>query len=182
MRWRSEASILAEAESFTRHAKFKGIIQDVGGPTANMYGYECRVKGLRGACQDKSCIYPEVCPLLGLTHQPHLELLREFFPDSAPPLDFIIRTIVGMEPEAVEARFADFARRFAESSRQTHFLRLLKNHIQKYGAITVEKLYEEPFTTIDSDGLDGVFISDDQIDELITIIQTFQPQPGVQTA
>ena len=121
---------------------------------------------------------------LVLTQNPdvNLELLREFFPDSAPPLDFIIRTIVGMEPEAVEARFADFARRFAESSRQTHFLRLLKNHIQKYGAITVEKLYEEPFTTIASDGLDGVFISDDQIDELITIIGTFQPQPGVQTA
>ena len=110
----------------------------------------------------------------------NLELLKEFFPESAPPLDFIIRTIVGMEPEAVERRFAAFARRFAENSRQTHFLRLLKNHIQRYGAITVEKLYEEPFTTIDSDGLDGVFSEEAQIDELITIIETFQPQPGAQ--
>jgi type I restriction enzyme R subunit len=110
----------------------------------------------------------------------NLTLLREFFPESAPPLDFIIRTIVGMEPEAVERRFAAFARKFAENSRQTHFLRLLKNHIQKYGAITVEKLYEEPFTTIDSNGLDGVFAEEAQIDELITILETFQPQPGEQ--
>lgn len=106
----------------------------------------------------------------------NLELLKEFFPDSVLPLDFIIRTIVGMEPAAVEKRFAAFARHFAENSRQTHFLRLLKNHIQKYGAITVEKLYEEPFTTIASDGLDGVFVEETQIDELINIIKTFQPQ------
>jgi type I restriction enzyme, R subunit len=110
----------------------------------------------------------------------NLELLREFFPESAPPLDFIIRTIVGMEPAVVERRFATFARKFAENSRQTHFLRLLKNHIQKYGAVTVEKLYEEPFTTIDSDGLDGVFAEEAQIDELINIIETFQPHPGAQ--
>ncbi len=117
---------------------------------------------------------------LTLTQNPdvNLELLREFFPESAPPLDFIIRTIIGMEPEAVEERFADFARRFAENSRQTHFLRLLKNHIQKYGVITVDRLYEEPFITIASDGPDGVFHDDAQIDELINIIQTFQPQAG----
>ena len=119
---------------------------------------------------------------LVLTQNPdvNLELLKEFFPDSAPPLDFIIRTIVGMEYEAVEKRFAAFARRFSENSQQTLFLRLLKNHIQKYGAITLEKLYEEPFTTIASDGLDGVFAEEAQIDELITIIKTFAPQPGAQ--
>ncbi|NLZ18571.1 MAG: hypothetical protein GX087_12740 [Desulfobulbaceae bacterium] len=111
-----------------------------------------------------------------------LELLCDFFPESAPPLDFIIRTIVGMELDAVEERFASFARRFSEDSRQTHFLRLLKNHIQKYGAITVEKLYEEPFTTIASDGLDGVFAREDQIDELISIIKTFQPSSGASRA
>jgi type I restriction enzyme R subunit len=117
---------------------------------------------------------------LVLTQNPdvNLELLKEFYPESAPPLDFIIRTIVGMEAEAVENRFGAFARNFSESSRQTHFLRLLKNHIQKYGAITVDKLYEEPFITIASDGLDGVFREDTEIDELINIIQTFQPQTG----
>lgn len=119
---------------------------------------------------------------LVLTQNPdvNLELLKEFYPDSAPPLDYIIRTIIGMEPEAVEARFAAFARKFSESAKQTHFLRLLKNHIHKYGSITVDKLYEEPFTSIDSNGLDGVFHDNGQIDELIHIIQTFEPQTGAQ--
>jgi len=110
----------------------------------------------------------------------NLETLKEFYPDAVLPLDFIIRTIVGMEPEAVEKRFASFAQKFADNSRQTHFLRLLKNHIRRYGTINMEKLYEPPFTSIDSNGLDGVFEDDRQINELVRIIETFQPQTGAQ--
>ena len=114
---------------------------------------------------------------LVLTQNPdvNLQLLKEFYPESAPPMDHIIRTIVGMDHETVEKRFADFSRKYSESSQQTHFLRLLKNHIKKYGVISVEKLYEEPFTTLSSDGLDGVFENDAQIEELISIVETFQP-------
>ena len=117
---------------------------------------------------------------LVLTQNPDVDLkvLKEFYEDSAPPLDFIIRTIIGMAPEAVEKRFAGFARKFSENSRQTHFLRLLKNHIRKYGVITIENLYEAPFTTIDSNGPDGIFATETQIDELIRIIETFQPPTG----
>jgi len=74
--WRSKASILAEARAMKDRPGFHGIIHDLSGPTANMYGFECRVKAHRGACPDKSCIYPEVCPLLGLTHAPHTGLLK----------------------------------------------------------------------------------------------------------
>ena len=38
---RSPESIIREATRFTRMPGFKGIIQDVGGPTANMYGMTC---------------------------------------------------------------------------------------------------------------------------------------------
>lgn len=44
IRTRSEANILKEAKEFTTYKDFKGIISDVGGPTANMYGYECGKK------------------------------------------------------------------------------------------------------------------------------------------
>ena len=74
--WRSKASILAEARAMRDRPGFRGIIHDLSGPTANMYGFECHVKAHRGACQDKSCIYPQVCPLLGLTHAPHTGLLK----------------------------------------------------------------------------------------------------------
>ncbi len=73
--WRSRESILREAARFARHARFKGIIADVGGPTANMYGFECKRKQARGACPDKGCLYPVVCRQLPVDHQPQIDLL-----------------------------------------------------------------------------------------------------------
>ena len=73
---RTEASILEEAQRMTRHPKFTGIIQDVGGPTANMYGFECERKAKHGPCPDKRCLYPSCCPMLKPDHAPQLELLK----------------------------------------------------------------------------------------------------------
>lgn len=76
VRWRSAGSIVAEAETLTRTPGFKGYILDVGGPSANMYGYECRRKLKLGACPDKSCLYPVVCPALKPDHAAQIALLR----------------------------------------------------------------------------------------------------------
>lgn len=77
VRWRSLESILAEAGRLTRHPDFKGYIQDLGGPTANMYGFECPKKLARGICTARRCIYPEACPLMPMNHQPQIELLKK---------------------------------------------------------------------------------------------------------
>ncbi len=74
--WRSQESILAEAKAMIKRPGFKGIISDLSGPTANMYGFECAVKTSRGACRDQSCIYPQVCPVLPVTHDPQVKLLK----------------------------------------------------------------------------------------------------------
>lgn len=76
VRWRSADSIVAEAERLTHLPGFKGYIQDVGGPTANMYGFECAKKQKNGACLDKRCLYPVVCAALKPDHQPQIDLLR----------------------------------------------------------------------------------------------------------
>ncbi len=73
---RSERSIVAEATRFLKHPKFKGVITDVGGPTANMYGFECEKKLRAGACADKHCLFPACCNSLKPTHHPQLHLLR----------------------------------------------------------------------------------------------------------
>ncbi len=75
--WRSQESILREARAMAVHPRFKGTIADVGGPTANMYGFECRKKLEQGSCSAKRCLYPAVCPSLRINHLPHLELLRQ---------------------------------------------------------------------------------------------------------
>lgn len=77
VRWRSPASIKAEVERIAAAPGFKGYILDAGGPTANMYGFECRKKLESGACDDKRCLYPSICPALKINHRPQIELLRE---------------------------------------------------------------------------------------------------------
>jgi len=47
---RSERAILDEIERLTRHRDFKGIVDDLGGPTANMYGMDCATPCGAGTC------------------------------------------------------------------------------------------------------------------------------------
>ena len=74
---RSEQSLLREAGRLARHPDFKGIISDLGGPTANMYGFECAKKLKKGACRNKRCLYPKICPTLPIDHSPQLRLLAK---------------------------------------------------------------------------------------------------------
>ncbi len=76
VRWRSQESIVAEASRMTHHPDFKGTIFDVGGPTANMYGYECEKKIAHGSCPARRCLSPELCPVLKVDHSQQLALLR----------------------------------------------------------------------------------------------------------
>ena len=76
VRWRSPQSIEAEARQISKLPGFKGYIQDVSGPTANMYGFECARKLTSGSCQDRRCLTPEICPALKIDHSRQLELLR----------------------------------------------------------------------------------------------------------
>jgi len=113
-----------------------------------------------------------------LTQNPgvNLELLREFYTETATPLDFMIRSIIGMDSQAVKERFESFVHRYPQlSSTQIRFLSMLENHISKYGSIELGRLYETPFTSVHSDGLDGIFKDERQIEDILGILQTFQP-------
>ncbi|WP_246514918.1 DEAD/DEAH box helicase family protein [Desulfonema limicola] len=116
---------------------------------------------------------------LVLTQHPGVDLniLKDFYKDTAMPLDNIIRSIIGMDIETVKQRFADFVSRHPGlTAKQTRFLGLLQHHISRNGSIEIERLYEDPFITIDSNGPDGVFPHSSQIDDLISIIETFNPK------
>jgi len=56
IRTRSENSIVNEVKEFKEYKDFKGIISDLGGPTANMYGYECDKKLKLGTCDHQRCV------------------------------------------------------------------------------------------------------------------------------
>jgi uncharacterized radical SAM protein YgiQ len=76
IRSRSQESIVNEIDAFKKHRDFKGIINDVGGATANMYGYECKRKLKHGVCLDIACTSSTVCPTLRPDHGPQIEMLK----------------------------------------------------------------------------------------------------------
>lgn len=58
---RSPASIIAELNRIAKHPQFRGTIEDIGGPTANMYGMAC---AKAATCKRMSCLYPSPCAKL----------------------------------------------------------------------------------------------------------------------
>jgi uncharacterized radical SAM protein YgiQ len=78
IRSRSEGSILKEANSFKEHKDFKGIISDLGGPSANMYGYECEKKLAHGTCTDKRCVdHKGLCSAMKVDHTRSIGLMKQ---------------------------------------------------------------------------------------------------------
>jgi uncharacterized radical SAM protein YgiQ len=70
---RSIESLVREAKRLTEMLDFKGIIQDIGGPTANMFGMSCP-NWKHGACRDKLCTAG--CQSLNRDHSRLVEVLR----------------------------------------------------------------------------------------------------------
>lgn len=65
---RTEEAIIEEIDRLASHPQFKGIIDDLGGPTANMYGLDCP-----SPCPEGECLK---CARLDLSHRRLINLLR----------------------------------------------------------------------------------------------------------
>jgi uncharacterized radical SAM protein YgiQ len=67
---RSEKSVLDEVKRIIRHPDFKGYVDDLGGPTANMYGMDCP---RREICRREDCLS---CPKLERSHNRLIRLMK----------------------------------------------------------------------------------------------------------
>lgn len=70
---RSIGSVVREVERMAKMHDFKGIVPDVGGPTANMYSMRCKRWEKEGACSYKRCMD---CASVDVNHKDQVELLR----------------------------------------------------------------------------------------------------------
>lgn len=179
---------IAENEELIERAKHKVRLDKLD--DLDMVAYRNRVTNVLQAVIDQSETLQKIrrgepvneqdledlCSLV-LTQEPGLDLhdLEEYF-QHVKPLDQAIREIIGMDAETVHKRFEAFIHAHPEiSSHANKFLQLLQRHIAQHGSIEIEQLYEPPFTTLHSEGLDGLF-EGPLADELHDIIRTFQPQ------
>lgn len=116
-----------------------------------------------------------------LTQDPELDLtlLKQYYPKTADHLELAIRSIIGLDRQAVEQRFSAFVQKHPTlTATQIKFMDMLQSHIARYGSIEIDDLYEAPFTMINSQSVDGVFESESQIDDLLEIIDLFNKYPS----
>ncbi len=73
---RSKRSILEEVEKITQMPDFKGYINDLGGPSANMYRMQGKNMDICEMCKRPSCIFPKVCNNLDTNHSSLLDIYR----------------------------------------------------------------------------------------------------------
>ncbi len=71
---RSKKSVVEEARRMAQMPEFKGIISDVGGPTANFYDAICTARNSESCT--RSCLTPKICPNLKISHKGLCELLE----------------------------------------------------------------------------------------------------------
>ncbi len=74
---RSTDSVLREVAAMRERPDFKGIVSDLGGPTANMFHMKCMSEEANKVCRRVSCLHPTRCKHYGTDHKPYLDLLRK---------------------------------------------------------------------------------------------------------
>jgi uncharacterized radical SAM protein YgiQ len=72
---RTVEGVRREAEALTRRPGFDGVVTDLGGPTANLYGSACRAPD-PSACRRPSCLHPTACRHLDTDPAPLVEMMR----------------------------------------------------------------------------------------------------------
>ncbi|MGC9150143.1 MAG: YgiQ family radical SAM protein [Microbacter sp.] len=87
---RSEASIFKEIKKISELPNFKGILTDLGGPSANMYGLKGKDLNLCKTCKRPSCIFPHICKNLDRDHSRMTKLYRK-----VDQLPYIKKSFIG---------------------------------------------------------------------------------------
>jgi uncharacterized radical SAM protein YgiQ len=87
---RSEKSIFKEIKKISELPDFKGILTDLGGPSANMYGMKGKNLNLCKVCKRPSCIFPQVCHNLDRNHARMTNLYRK-----VDQLPYIKKSFIG---------------------------------------------------------------------------------------
>lgn len=107
-----------------------------------------------------------------------LDALNEFYGRTADQLHITLQELIGLEPSKVNEHFTDFVHRHPNlTALQVRFMDMLKSYIANYGFINLAKLYEAPFTSVNSNGIDGVFNEAD-VEDLVAVLKPFVKSTG----
>ncbi len=73
---RSKESILRQIKQLSQLPDWHGVLTDLGGPSANMYGMEGKDKALCKQCTRASCLHPAICKNLNQQFGPIIDIYK----------------------------------------------------------------------------------------------------------
>ncbi|SSS37981.1 Domain of uncharacterised function (DUF3559) [Acinetobacter baumannii] len=87
-------------------------------------------------------------------------------------LPLFIRSLVGLDRQAVQAAFSKYLQGTAYNEKQIRFVEMVIEHLTIRGTLQPEQLYEPPFSQIHFEGIDGVFTGGDA-DNILNVVEAF---------
>ncbi|MBW4605168.1 MAG: hypothetical protein KME29_37875 [Calothrix sp. FI2-JRJ7] len=84
-----------------------------------------------------------------------------------------IRELVGLDRSAAKKAFNKYLQTQNFGANQIRFVAMIIDQLTQNGIMDPGMLYEAPFTDLHSDGLDGMFNNDADIEGIITIVSEF---------
>jgi len=156
---RSEDSLLKEVEDLNKVPGFKGIVSDIGGPTANMYKLRCKSTEIQSKCRKLSCVHPKVCPHLHTDHTPQVELLEK------------ARNLPGIRKIHVASGLRYDLSIADKVSGQKYMKDLITHHVGGYLKVAPEHLDEEVLHLMKKPGLKN-------FDEFVSYFEEVSKEAG----
>ena len=83
-----------------------------------------------------------------------------------------IRSLVGLDYQAVKEAFSNYLVNTTYNERQIRFIEMIIDQLTKQGKLQAIRLYEPPFNQIHYEGIDGLF-SENDIDKIFNTIDNF---------
>jgi len=106
-----------------------------------------------------------------LFEESHLGTRQEFIKIyGEQPLGKFIRSILGLEEEAVQKAFSEFIDSGNLSAGQIQFVRTIFTHFKINGILELQQLAKPPFTDVNDNGIFGLF-DDEEQDKIIRIVE-----------
>ncbi|PSN14198.1 heavy metal transporter [filamentous cyanobacterium CCT1] len=89
----------------------------------------------------------------------------------------LIREIVGLDRGAAKEAFSRYLQGETLSATQIRFIEEIIDTLTQHGIMDPGLLYEDPFTGLHQEGVEGLF-SDDDVDNIISIVEAFNATVG----
>lgn len=88
------------------------------------------------------------------------------------PLPLFIRSLVGLDRQAVQEAFSQYLQGSTYNEKQIRFIEMIIEHLTIRGTLEASQLYEPPFNQIHYEGIEGVF-SENDADKIFDVVEAF---------